>query len=79
MWEDVNAQVLDSNNPRTSSGSRLSGLNGAEQTGIARVAQDADGQRADNVEADQTVEDEAGNTRDRPARVLDLASGKRDH
>lgn len=79
MGEDVNAQVLDSNNPRTSSRSWLSRFDGAEQTGIARVAQNADGQGSNDVEANKTIEDQAGDTRNRSARVLDLASSKRDH
>lgn len=71
--------LLTSNDPGRGSSTSSAALNGTEQTGILRAADDTDSQDTKDVETNKSVEDELGNSGDGSSRVLDLTRGEGDH
>lgn len=75
-WKNIE---LTANDPGRSVGSTFAALNSAQETVVLGAADDTDSQDTDDVEANQTVEDELGDSGDGSSRVLDLSGGNGDH
>ena len=75
----LDSQVRDADDPGRSSGAGLAGVNSTQQSVVARRADDADSQHAEDVEPDEAVEDEFCHARDCAPRVLDFSRRQTDH
>lgn len=72
-------QILDTNDPRRGGSGALALVESTHEPVIVGAADDADSQDTDNVKPDESIEDELGDARDGPTRVLDLSCGDGNH